>query len=161
VYRGVTVSEKALFAAGCFWGVEAAFRQVKGVLRTAVGYSGGHFPNPTYEDVCGDRTGHAEVVEVEYDPMMVSYEDLLRVFWENHDPTTLNRQGPDVGSQYRSAIFFHSPEQEAAARASKEKEQQRHKRPVVTEITPASTFYRAEDYHQQYLEKRGLATCRI
>ena len=153
--------EKATFGAGCFWGVEAAFRQVKGVLSTAVGYSGGHLDNPTYKDVCSGRTGHAEVVEVEYDPSQVSYDDLLKVFWENHDPTTMNRQGPDVGAQYRSAIFFHSPEQEAAARASKEKAQSGFKNKIVTEITPVSEFYRAEEYHQQYLEKRGLAHCSI
>src|SRR5713226_3918859 len=157
------MTEKAMFGAGCFWGVEAAFRQVKGVISTTVGYSGGTFENPTYKDVCSGWTGHAEVVEVEYDPSQVSYEDLLNVFWENHDPTQLNRQGPDVGAQYRSAIFFHTPQQEAAARASKEALERsgRYKRPIVTEITPASEFYRAEDYHQQYLEKRGLAHCRI
>ena len=153
--------EKAIFGAGCFWGVEAAFRQVKGVLSTAVGYSGGHLDNPTYKDVCSGRTGHAEVVEVEYDPAQVSYDDLLNVFWENHDPTTMNRQGPDVGAQYRSAIFFHGPEQEAAAKASTDKAQSRFKNKIVTEITPASEFYPAEDYHQQYLEKRGLAQCHI
>jgi peptide-methionine (S)-S-oxide reductase len=153
--------EKATFGAGCFWGVEAAFRQVKGVVSTAVGYSGGHFPNPTYKDVCSGKTGHAEVVQVEYEPAQVTYDDLLKVFWENHDPTTLNRQGPDVGAQYRSAIFFHTPEQESAAKASKEKMQAGYKKKIVTEITPASEFYRAEDYHQQYLEKRGLAHCAI
>lgn len=155
--------EKATFGAGCFWGVEAAFRQINGVTATAVGYLGGTLENPTYRDVCTGRTGHAEVVEVQYDPAIVSYEQLLDVFWENHDPTTLNRQGPDIGAQYRSAIFFHTPEQEAAAIASKEKLQQsgRHRNPVVTEITPASQFYRAEEYHQQYLEKRGLAHCHI
>jgi peptide-methionine (S)-S-oxide reductase len=153
--------EKATFGAGCFWGVEAAFRQLKGVVSTAVGYSGGNFPNPTYKDVCSGETGHAEVVQVEYDPAQVSYDDLLKVFWENHDPTTLNRQGPDVGEQYRSAIFFHTPEQESAAKASKEKMQAGYKKKIVTEITAASEFYRAEDYHQQYLEKRGLAHCAI
>jgi peptide-methionine (S)-S-oxide reductase len=154
---------KASFAAGCFWGVEAAFRQVEGVLETAVGYSGGRTENPTYESVCAGRTGHAETVEVEYDPAKVSYEQLLDVFWENHDPTTLNRQGPDVGEQYRSAIFFQTPEQQAAAIASKESREKsgRYKRPIVTEITPASAFYRAEEYHQRYLEKHGLAHCRI
>lgn len=157
------MTEKATFAAGCFWGVEAAFRQVQGVVGTAVGYSGGKTKNPTYEEVCTDRTGHAEVVQVEFDPLKVSYEKLLDVFWENHDPTTLNRQGPDVGTQYRSAILFHTPEQEAAARASKAKLEgsDRYKRPVVTEIVPAAEFYRAEEYHQQYLEKRGLSTCHI
>ncbi len=155
--------ETATFAAGCFWGVEAAFRQVDGVLSTAVGYSGGTRPDPTYEQVCTGATGHAEVVRVEFDPQRVSYEELLGVFWGAHDPTTLNRQGPDVGTQYRSAIFFHGPEQERAARASLEAERRsgRHGRPIVTEITPASAFYRAEEYHQQYLEKRGAASCRI
>jgi peptide-methionine (S)-S-oxide reductase len=153
--------EKATFGAGCFWGVEAAFRQIPGVLATAVGYSGGNHPSPTYQDVCSGRTGHAEVVEVQYDPAQVSYDDLLKVFWENHDPTTLNRQGPDIGAQYRSAIFYHTPEQQAAAQASKEKMQASFKNRIVTEITPASDFHRAEDYHQQYLEKRGLAHCSI
>jgi len=153
----------ATFGAGCFWGVEAAFRQVKGVKSTRVGYMGGTLENPTYRDVCGHQTGHAEVVEVSYDPDQVSYGDLLRVFWENHNPTQLNRQGPDVGTQYRSAIFFHDAEQETAARASKEElaRSGRFTRPIVTEITPAPTFYEAEDYHQQYLEKRGLASCHI
>jgi len=155
--------EKATFGAGCFWGVEAAFRQVNGVKATAVGYAGGTLENPTYHDVCSGRTGHAEVVEVEFDPALVSYEELLEVFWENHDPTTLNRQGPDVGEQYRSAIFYHTPEQEAAARASKAalEESGTYRRPIVTEITPAPTFYRAEDYHQQYFEKRGISHCHI
>ena len=155
--------EKATFAAGCFWGVEAAFRQVKGVVATTVGYTGGSFKEPTYKDVCSGKTGHAEAVEVEYDPSQVSYEGLLAVFWEIHDPTTLNRQGPDVGTQYRSAIFYHTPEQKAAAIASKEKLQHvgRFKRPIVTEIALASQFYRAEDYHQQYFEKRGLSSCKI
>jgi peptide-methionine (S)-S-oxide reductase len=155
--------EKATFGAGCFWGVETAFRQIDGVISTTVGYSGGRTANPTYRDVCSDETGHAEVVEVEFDPAKVRYEQLLDVFWENHDPTTLNRQGPDVGSQYRSAIFFHSPAQEAAARASKARLEaaKRFRRPIVTQIEPAATFYRAEDYHQQYLEKRGLASCHI
>jgi peptide-methionine (S)-S-oxide reductase len=154
---------KATFAAGCFWGVEAAFRQVPGVRSTAVGYSGGTLEAPTYADVCGGDTGHAEVVEVDFDPARVSYDALLDVFWENHDPTTLNRQGPDVGEQYRSAVFFHDPEQEKTARASKEKLEKsgRFRRPIVTEITPASRFWRAEEYHQQYLEKKGLASCKI
>ncbi|MDA2913632.1 peptide-methionine (S)-S-oxide reductase MsrA [Acidobacteriia bacterium AH_259_A11_L15] len=154
---------KATFSAGCFWGVEAALRNVKGVTATAVGYSGGTLKNPTYEDVCTGRTGHAEVVQVEYDPAQVSYEELLDVFWEIHNPTTLNRQGPDVGTQYRSAIFFHTPEQEAAAGVSKENLQAsgRCQRPIVTEITPAAEFYRAEEYHQQYLEKRGQAHCQF
>jgi peptide-methionine (S)-S-oxide reductase len=155
--------EKATFGAGCFWGVEAAFRQIKGVKATAVGYMGGKLKDPTYQDVCTDRTGHAEVVEVEYDPSEVSYEELLRVFWDNHDPTTLNRQGPDTGTQYRSIIFYHTPEQEAAAKASKDTlaKSGRYKRPIVTEITAAPEFWRAEDYHQQYLEKRGLASCHV
>jgi peptide-methionine (S)-S-oxide reductase len=155
--------EKATFGAGCFWGVEAAFRQVNGVAATTVGYAGGTTQNPTYKDVCSGRTGHAEVVEVKFDPSVVSYEELLKVFWENHDPTTLNRQGPDVGEQYRSAIFYHTPEQEHAARASKAalEESGAYRRPIVTEITPAPTFYRAEDYHQQYFEKRGISHCHI
>ncbi|MFO0949024.1 MAG: peptide-methionine (S)-S-oxide reductase MsrA [Planctomycetota bacterium] len=155
------MTEKATFGAGCFWGVEATFRNTEGVTATAVGYLGGSTANPTYEQVCTDRTGHAEVVEVEFNPAKVSYEKLLEVFWDCHDPTTLNRQGPDVGTQYRSAIFYHSPEQKAAAETSKEKRQAsgKHRRPIVTEITPTSTFYRAEEYHQQYLEKRGLSSC--
>ncbi len=154
---------KATFGAGCFWGVEAAFRQVEGVKATAVGYMGGTLDNPTYQDVCTDETGHAEVVEVEYDPEAISYEKLLEIFWSSHDPTQLNRQGPDVGGQYRSEIFFHGPEEEVAARASLERLEAsgRYPRPIVTEITSASTFWRAEEYHQQYLEKRGLATCKI
>jgi peptide-methionine (S)-S-oxide reductase len=151
------MTERATFGAGCFWGVEAEFRKVEGVVDATVGYSGGALENPTYKDVCSGTTGHAEVVEVEYDPSKVSYEELLEVFWENHDPTTLNRQGPDVGTQYRSAIFFHTPEQEAAARASKERAQDRFKKPIVTEITPAAEFYRAEEYHQRYFEKNRLA----
>jgi peptide-methionine (S)-S-oxide reductase len=151
------MTEKATFGAGCFWGVEAAFRKVEGVVDATVGYSGGRTENPTYKDVCSSTTGHAEVVEVEYDPSKVSYEELLEVFWENHDPTTPNRQGPDLGSQYRSAIFFHTPEQEAAARASKERVQSRFRNPIVTEITPVSEFYRAEEYHQRYFEKSRLA----
>jgi peptide-methionine (S)-S-oxide reductase len=155
--------EKATFGAGCFWGVEAAFRQIKGVKTTAVGYMGGKLKDPTYQDVCTDRTGHAEVVHVEFDPSEVSYEELLRVFWDNHDPTTLNRQGPDTGTQYRSVVFYHTPEQQAAAKVSKEalEKSGRYKRPIVTEISPAPEFWRAEDYHQQYLEKRGLAHCHI
>ena len=155
--------EKATFGAGCFWGVEATFRQIPGVTSTAVGYMGGTLKDPTYKDVCTDRTGHAEVVQVEYDPSEVSYDELLSVFWANHDPTQLNRQGPDVGTQYRSVIFFHNPQQEAAAKASKEKVQAsgHYKRPIVTAIVPAEEFWRAEDYHQQYLEKRGLASCHI
>jgi peptide-methionine (S)-S-oxide reductase len=157
-----TVLEKATFGAGCFWGVEEAFRQIPGVTDTAVGYAGGTVSNPTYRDVCTDETGHAEVVEVSYDPARVSYEELLRVFWENHDPTQRNRQGPDVGTQYRSAIFFHTPAQREAAVASKDRLEKsgRFSRPIVTEITPAPTFWRAEDYHQRYLEKRGVTTCK-
>ena len=157
------MTKKATFGAGCFWGVEATFRQVPGVTATAVGYAGGTLPDPTYEDVCTDRTGHAEVVEVEYDPARVSYEDLLRVFWENHDPTTPNRQGPDVGTQYRSAVFFHDAEQEEEAKRSKEtlEKSGRFARPIVTQIVPAAPFYRAEEHHQRYLEKRGLAHCHI
>jgi peptide-methionine (S)-S-oxide reductase len=153
----------ATFAAGCFWGVEATFGQIDGVTKTEVGYTGGATENPTYKDVCSDRTGHAEAVQVEYDSAKVSYETLLDVFWANHDPTTLNRQGPDVGTQYRSAIFFHSPEQKDAAEASKAAldASGRFPRPIVTQIVPAVTFYPAEEYHQKYLEKRGLATCHI
>lgn len=153
----------ATFAAGCFWGVEAAFRQIDGVTATTVGYSGGNTTNPTYKEVCTDTTGHAEVVQIEYDPDKVSYETLLDLFWSNHDPTQLNRQGPDVGTQYRSAIYYHDDEQRAAAVASKEKleSSSHYGRPIVTEITEAQEFYPAEDYHQQYLEKRGLASCSI
>ncbi len=156
-----TGTEKALFAGGCFWGVEAAFRMTPGVVATTVGYSGGTAERPTYEQVCGGRSGHAETVEVEFDPAKVSYEQLLDVFWKNHDPTQVNRQGPDVGTQYRSAVFYLTSEQEGAAKASRDAEQERHRRPIATEITPASPFWKAEDYHQQYLEKRGLATCVI
>ncbi|HEY4230601.1 MAG TPA: peptide-methionine (S)-S-oxide reductase MsrA [Thermoanaerobaculia bacterium] len=154
---------KATFGAGCFWGVEEDFRKVPGVTATAVGYSGGTLANPTYEDVCSDRTGHAEVVQVEYDPAKASYDSLLDVFWNGHNPTQLNRQGPDVGTQYRSAIFFHSPEQEAAARASKERFAKSGKfaRPIVTEISPAQPFWRAEEYHQRYFEKRGGGSCHV
>jgi peptide-methionine (S)-S-oxide reductase len=151
--------ETATFAAGCFWGVEAAFRRLAGVQSTRVGYIGGSNAKPTYREVCTDRTGHAEAVEVTYDPAVISFNDLLEVFWTNHNPTTLNRHGPDVGSQYRSAIFFHSPEQEAEARASRDTAQGRFARPIVTEIVTAPEFWPAEDYHQQYLEKRGLTHC--
>ncbi|HEY8172506.1 MAG TPA: peptide-methionine (S)-S-oxide reductase MsrA [Dehalococcoidia bacterium] len=156
-------TEIATFGAGCFWGVEAAFRQVEGVKATTVGFMGGTTKNPSYEDVCYRDTGHAEVVQVEFDPAKVSYEDLVTVFFENHDPTTLNRQGPDIGEQYRSAVFYENDEQRDAAEATKQRlgESGRYRRPIVTEITPAREFYRAEDYHQQYLEKRGLATCHI
>jgi peptide-methionine (S)-S-oxide reductase len=159
----MTMTKKATFGAGCFWGIEVAFRQVEGVTDAAVGYEGGTLENPTYRDVCTDRTGHAEVVQVEYDPARVSYEQLLDVFWRIHNPTTPNRQGPDVGSQYRSAIFTHDDEQRTAALASKEALQAsgRFPRPIVTEIVPASTFYRAEEYHQRYLKKRGQASCSI
>ena len=153
------MEKKATFGAGCFWGVEAAFRQLEGVTATRVGYTGGRTDNPTYEDVCSHTTGHAEVVEVTYDPERISYGELLDIFWRKHDPTQLNRQGWDVGDQYRSAIFVHDEEQRAEAEASKEREQQHHSRPVVTAITDAPAFYEAEDYHQQYLEKRGRATC--
>ena len=154
---------KATFAAGCFWGVEVTFRQIAGVISTRVGYIGGRTDNPTYKEVCTDRTGHAEAVEVEYDPAKVSYDALLKVFWENHDPTQLNRQGPDWGTQYRSAIFFHTPEQKVAAAASQAALEKagRYSKPIVTQIVPAETFYPAEDYHQQYLEKRGLASCHL
>jgi peptide-methionine (S)-S-oxide reductase len=154
---------KATFAAGCFWGVEATFRQLPGVISTRVGYTGGNSPNPTYKQVCTDTTGHAEAVEIDYDPAKLSYDKLLEVFWENHDPTQLNRQGPDWGKQYRSAIFFHTPEQEKAAKASKEQLEKSHRfsKPIVTQIVPAVTFFEAEDYHQQYLEKKGLASCHI
>lgn len=153
----------ATFGAGCFWGVEETFRRTPGVISTAVGYEGGTTPNPTYEDVCSHMTGHAEVVRVEYDPEKVSYEALLDIFWEMHDPTTLDRQGPDVGSQYRSVIFYHTPEQEAAARASVDalEKSGRFRRPIVTQIVPEATFYPAEDYHQQYLAKRGRASCHV
>jgi peptide-methionine (S)-S-oxide reductase len=156
-------TDKATFGAGCFWGVEETFRNLKGVVATAVGYAGGTKQNPSYEDVCTDRTGHAEVVEVEYDPAEISYEQLLDVFWSNHNPTTLNRQGPDVGTQYRSVIFYHSPEQKTAAESSKERLQNtgRFPRPIVTAIEPASTFWRAEEYHQQYLKKRGQTHCAV
>lgn len=150
--------EKATFAAGCFWGVEAAFEDVKGVARATSGYSGGNFKNPTYEDVSSDKTGHAESVELEYDPDMVSYDKLLDIFWDIHDPTTPNKQGPNTGSQYRSIIFYHTPAQKEAALASKKKleESGKYKRPVVTEIIPAGDFYKAEEYHQRYYVKHGL-----
>ena len=149
---------KATFAAGCFWCVEPSFSKIKGVTSTMVGFTGGRLENPTYEDVCTGQTGHAEAIQVEYDPSAVSYDELLEVFWGNHDPTTLNRQGPDVGEQYRSAIFFHSAEQEAAARASKEKLQNSgmYEKNIVTQIVPASQFYKAEEYHQKYYAKCGL-----
>lgn len=154
-----TKTETATFAAGCFWGVEAAFAEIDGVVETAVGYTGGRTTNPTYKEVCGDGTGHAEAVEVKFDPAQISYEQLLDAFWEMHDPTTLNRQGPDWGSQYRSAIFFHTAEQERAAQESKARAAGRFRKPIVTEITPASEFYRAEEYHQKYFQKHGGAAC--
>ncbi len=155
--------QKATFGGGCFWGVEEAFRQLPGVLHTTVGYSGGTTENPTYEQVCINTTGHAEAVQVEYDPDHISYEQLLEAFWSLHDPTQLNRQGPDVGKQYRSVIFYHTPEQERAAHAAKERLEQsgRYKRPIVTQIVPAAPFYRAEEYHQQYLAKRGQRQCHL
>jgi peptide-methionine (S)-S-oxide reductase len=157
------MNETAIFAAGCFWGIETAFRNIPGVVDAAVGYSGGHTQNPTYKDVCTDETGHAEVVQVTFDPSKLSYEQLLDAFWKMHDPTQVNRQGPDFGSQYRSAIFFHSPEQKAAAEKSKAALQAggKFRKPIATEITPAGLFYRAEEYHQRYLEKRGAASCHI
>jgi peptide-methionine (S)-S-oxide reductase len=153
----------ATFGAGCFWGVEEIFRQTKGVLKTCVGYLGGELKNPTYEDVCTDKTGHAEVVQVEFDPEIISYTDLLEIFWQCHDPTTLNRQGPDSGRQYRSAIFTHDKDQEKLASESKEKHgaSGKFRSPIVTEITPTSVFYKAEEYHQQYLAKRGQSSCKI
>jgi peptide-methionine (S)-S-oxide reductase len=155
------VEKRATFGAGCFWGVEAAFRQIDGVTGTAVGYEGGRLENPTYEDVCSHRTGHAEVVEVTYDPERVSYDDLLDAFWAKHNPTQLNRQGWDFGDQYRSVVFFHDEEQREAAERSKAAldASGKHKRPVVTVIEPAKMFYRAEEYHQRYLEKQGRASC--
>ena len=153
----MSTTHTATFAAGCFWGVEAAFRQVPGVLDAVSGYTGGHTANPTYREVCSDTTGHAEAVQVTYDPERASYEQLLTVFWQIHDPTTFNRQGPDVGSQYRSAIFVHGPEQRAAASASLQREQQKYAQPIVTEIVDAPAFYPAEDYHQRYFERHGVA----
>jgi peptide-methionine (S)-S-oxide reductase len=151
-------TETATFAAGCFWGVESTFRKVPGVLKTRVGYTGGKMKNPTYEDVCTDGTGHAEAIDIEFDPARVSYQDLLNVFFENHDPTTVDRQGPDFGTQYRSAIFYHSPEQEKAAEAEKKKRDDSgdYVAPIATEITEAGVFYPAEDYHQRYFELRGV-----
>ncbi|MBI2335703.1 MAG: peptide-methionine (S)-S-oxide reductase MsrA [Deltaproteobacteria bacterium] len=155
--------EQATFGAGCFWGVEEKFRVLPGVKSTRVGYSGGHLANPTYEDVCSDQTGHAEVVQVEFDPGEVAYEKLLEVFWQCHDPTTSNRQGLDIGSQYRSVIFYHTPEQQMKASASKQalEKSGKFKRPVVTDIIPAKTFYPAEEYHQKYLLKTGRGSCHL
>ena len=154
---------KATFAAGCFWGVEARFAQLPGVTATAVGYEGGTMPNPTYKDVCTDRTGHAEAVDIDYDPTKISYEQLLDAFFSLHDPTQLNRQGPDWGTQYRSVVFYHTPEQEAAAKAAigRLTAEKRFSKPIATQVVPATTFWRAEDYHQKYLEKRGAASCHI
>jgi peptide-methionine (S)-S-oxide reductase len=154
-------TELATFAAGCFWGVEAAFRQVPGVLDAVSGYTGGRTENPTYRDVCSHTTGHAEAVEVTFDPAQVSYDQLLGVFWEIHDPTQLNRQGPDVGDQYRSAIFTHAPEQFAQATASRDREQSRYQKRIVTQIEPAARFWPAEQYHQRYFEKHGGAACHV
>jgi peptide-methionine (S)-S-oxide reductase len=154
-------AERATFAAGCFWGVEAAFRGVEGVVQTSVGYSGGHTPQPTYEQVCSHSSGHAEAVEVWFDPAQVTYEHLLETFWQIHDPTTRNRQGWDIGSQYRSVIFVHSAEQAAAASASREREQATRRRKIATEIVPASAFHRAEEYHQRYFEKSGRSRCAV
>jgi peptide-methionine (S)-S-oxide reductase len=155
------MSELATFAAGCFWGVEATFQRAPGVVATRVGYVGGHTANPTYKEVCTDRTGHAEAVEVTFEPAEVSYDKLLAIFFDNHDPTQLNRQGPDTGSQYRSAIFYHSPAQQAAAEAAKAvlERSRKFRKAIATQIVPTATFYAAEDYHQKYLEKRGLAVC--
>lgn len=155
--------EKATFGAGCFWGVESFFREVPGVIDAVAGYAGGHVDNPTYKQVCTDRTGHAEVVQVSFDPAKVSFDKLLGVFFANHDPTTLNRQGPDIGSQYRSVIFTHSPEQEKTARAkiAALTKAGRYKRPIVTTVEPFKNFYRAEDYHQRYFEKNGLPSCHV
>ncbi len=158
-----TTIHKATFGAGCFWGVEATFRAIPGVVDALVGYAGGRTANPTYEQICTDTTGHAEVVEVAFDPALVSYAELLGVFWASHDPTTRDRQGPDVGSQYRSAVFFHSPAQQAEATAVKARleAEKRFRRPIVTEISPAQTFWKAEEYHQRYLERRGLGNCHL
>ena len=151
--------EKATFAAGCFWGTEELFRQTSGVVKTRVGYTGGQTINPTYETVCSHTTGHAEAVEIEFDPQKISYEELLEIFWNNHNPTTLNRQGPDLGDQYRSAIFYHTPEQQTAALASKEKYSAKFRDPIVTQIVPVPTFYPAEEYHQKYLFKQRKTHC--
>ncbi len=154
--------EKATFAAGCFWGIESAFCQIDGVISTIVGYSGGHTENPTYEEVCTDKTGHAESVLIEFDPEIISYEKLLVIFWEIHDPTTINRQGPDIGSQYRSIVFYHNEDQKNKAFSIKEKIEKsgKYSRKIVTEIIPATTFYRAEEYHQKYFQKHGIVRCK-
>ena len=155
--------EKATFAAGCFWGVEATFQKIKGVKKTTVGYMGGTLKNPTYEDVCTDKTGHAEVVQIEYDPTEIKYEELLDVFWHNHDPTQKNRQGPDRGTQYRSAIFYHDEKQKKLSEESKKEleKSKKYKKTIATEITPAKTFYPAEEYHQSYFKKHGMTGCKI
>ncbi len=153
--------ENAAFGAGCFWHVEDTFSKVNGVLETAVGYMGGHTENPTYEEVCSDKTGHVETVLVEYDPEVVSYKELLDIFWKVHDPTQLNMQGPDIGTQYRSAVFYYDEGQKNEALKSMEEEEKRRARKIVTEIIPAPTFYRAEDYHQRYFEKRGIKGCGV
>ena len=157
------MTEKATFGAGCFWGVEATFRELDGVIDAAVGYEGGHTPDPTYQDVCTDQTGHVEVVEVTYDPAQIQYEKLLDTFWSSHDPTQTNRQGPDVGTQYRTVIFYHTPEQQKIATELKAELDRsgKYRRPLATKIEPAETFYRAEEYHQQYLTKRGFRHCHI
>lgn len=162
--KNTQTTEKATFGAGCFWGVEVAFRKAPGVMNAAVGYMGGSTKNPSYEDVCSGQTGHAEVVQIDYDPARITYDDLLKIFWENHNPTTRNAQGPDIGYQYRSVIFFHTKEQQAAAHASKASVQASEKyknKEIVTEISPAQEFYRAEEYHQQYLVKHGGVSCHI
>jgi len=161
--EGGVKTEKAVFAAGCFWGVESAFRQIVGVVDTQVGYTGGKTADPTYQDVCTDTTGHAEAIEITFDPAKVSYEKLLDFFWRMHDPTQIDRQGPDVGTQYRSAIFYHSPQQKAAAEASESAldKSGKYKKPIATQILPAGPFYRAEEYHQRYFEKNGGPACHI
>lgn len=155
--------EIATFGAGCFWGVEETFRNLDGVKETAVGYMGGKTQDPTYEDVCTDQTGHAEVVQITFDPKITTYEKLLDIFWESHNPTTLNRQGPDIGTQYRSVIFYHSEKQKEIAEKSKKEQEDSgvYQSPIVTQIIPATEFYKAEEYHQQYLAKRGLDSCHI
>lgn len=155
--------QKATFAAGCFWGVEELFRNIEGVVSTRVGYSGGTIQNPTYEEVCSSKTGHAEAVEITYDDEKISYEELLALFWNNHNPTTLNQQGPDIGEQYRSVIFYHSEDQKKAAEKSKNEleHSKKYKNPIVTQIVPAAPFYEAKEYHQKYFEKRGGGVCHV
>lgn len=157
-------NELATFASGCFWNVQESFGNLRGVIKTTVGYTGGHTENPTYEAVCSDKTGHAEVVQIEYNPAVISYRKLLQIFWQNHDPTTLNRQGPDTGSQYRSAIFYHTLEQKRSADISMKNLKKSGKyggKSIVTDIKPAEAFYPAEEYHQKYLKKRGVGTCKV